>query len=346
MIREAIAKLTEGVGLTETEASQVAEEIMAGEATPAQIGAFLVSLRIKVESVAEISGMARVMREKALRVPVDYDVIDVVGTGGGGEGTFNISTAAAFVVAAAGLRVAKHNNRAASGRMGSADLLEAKGIRPDLPPEAVKRCIDEVGIGFMFAPAFHPATRHAAPVRRELGVRTIFNILGPLTNPAFARYQLVGISQPSVVATGLQPELGEMMAQTLISLGSKRAWVVRSEDGLDELTTSAANLVWEARDGAVRHFTLSVGDAGLDPASPSAFQPADAEGHVAMFDAALAREDSPQKDVVLLNAGAALAISGKVSELHEGIALAREAVDSGAAAACVRQLAELVRSFG
>ena len=346
MIREAIAKLTEGVGLTETEASQVAEEIMAGEATPAQIGAFLVSLRIKVESVAEISGMARVMREKALRVPVDYDVIDVVGTGGGGEGTFNISTAAAFVVAAAGLRVAKHNNRAASGRMGSADLLEAKGIRPDLPPEAVKRCIDEVGIGFMFAPAFHPATRHAAPVRRELGVRTIFNILGPLTNPAFARYQLVGISQPSVVATGLQPELGEMMAQTLISLGSKRAWVVRSEDGLDELTTSAANLVWEARDGAVRHFTLNVGDTGLDPASLSAFQPADAESHVAMFDAALAREGSPQKDVVLLNAGAALAISGKVSELHEGIGLAREAVDSGAAAACVRQLAELVRSFG
>lgn len=346
MIREAIAKLTEGVSLTETEASQVAEEIMAGEATPAQIGAFLVSLRIKVESVAEISGMARVMREKALRVPVDYDVIDVVGTGGGGEGTFNISTAAAFVVAAAGLRVAKHNNRAASGRMGSADLLEAKGIRPELPPEAVKRCIDEVGIGFMFAPAFHPATRHAAPVRRELGVRTIFNILGPLTNPAFARYQLVGISQPSVVATGLQPELGEMMAQTLVSLGSKRAWVVRSEDGLDELTTSAANLVWEASDGTVRHFTLSVGDTGLGPAPLSAFQPADAEGHVAMFDASLAREDSPQKDVVLLNAGAALAVSGKASELREGIALAREAVDSGAAAACVRQLAELVRSFG
>ena len=346
MIREAIAKLTEGVSLTETEASQVAEEIMAGEATPAQIGAFLVSLRIKVESVAEISGMARVMREKALRVPVDYDVIDVVGTGGGGEGTFNISTAAAFVAAAAGLKVAKHNNRAASGRMGSADLLEAKGIRPDLPPEAVKRCIDEVGIGFMFAPAFHPATRHAAPVRRELGVRTIFNILGPLTNPAFARYQLVGISQPSVVATGLQPELGEMMAQTLLSLGSKRAWVVRSEDGLDELTTTAANLVWEASDGAVRHFTLSVDDTGLGPAPLSAFQPADAEGHAAMFDAALAREDSPQKDVVLLNAGAALAVSEKVSELHEGIALAREAVDSGAAAACVRQLAELVRSFG
>ena len=249
MIREAIAKLVEGTTLTEAEASDVAGEIMAGKATPAQIGAFLVALRMNVESVAEITGMARVMREHALRVDAGTDVVDIVGTGGDGMGAFNISTAAAFAAAAAGLRVAKHNNRAASGLVGSADLLEAKGIKIGLSPESVRCCIDEVGIGFMFAPAFHPATRHAAPVRRELGVRTIFNILGPLTNPAFPRYQVVGVAQPNVVMHKPQPELGELMAYVLMGLGSRRAWIVRSADGLDELTTTAPTHVWEAHGG-------------------------------------------------------------------------------------------------
>ena len=345
MIREAIAKLVEGATLTEAEASDVAGEIMAGEATPAQIGAFLVALRVNVESVAEITGMARVMREHAVQVDAGDDVVDIVGTGGDGMGAFNISTAAAFVAAAAGLRVAKHNNRAASGLVGSADLLEAKGVKIALSPEGVRRCIDEVGIGFMFAPAFHPATRHAAPVRRELGVRTIFNILGPLTNPAFPRYQVVGVAQPNVVMHKPQPELGELMAYVLMGLGSRRAWIVRSDDGLDEMTTTAATHVWEAHGGKVRRFELAPEDAGLAPASLAALQPGSAEQYAAMFDAALSREDSPQKDVTLLNAAAALVVTGKAADVRAGVILAREAVDSGEAGAKVAQLAALTKEL-
>ena len=234
MIKDAIDKLIEGNSLTEEDASKAAEAIMSGEATPAQIAGFLVALRIKGESVNEILGMTKVMREKSIKVNVNQDVIDIVGTGGDGLNTFNISTAASFVTAAAGARVAKHGNRAASGNMGAADILESKGIKLELSAGAVARCIGEIGIGFMFAPAYHPAMRYAGPPRRELGIRTIFNFLGPLTNPASAPYQLLGVAQPDDATY----DVAEALANVLANLGTKKTWVVRGRDGLDELTTT------------------------------------------------------------------------------------------------------------
>ena len=232
MIREAIDALISGRSLGMEEASTVMREIMDGEATPAQLGAFLTALRAKGETPQEMAGMATVMREKALRVRVEGTLVDTAGTGGDGKGSFNISTASAFVAAASGLTVAKHGNRAASGSCGSADVLEALGVKIDLGPEGVKRCMEEVGFGFMFAPTFHPAMRHAAPVRREIGIRTVFNVLGPLTNPAGAQCQLLGVAAVS---------LGDKMAEVLVLLGSEHSLVVHGEDGLDELTLGGEN---------------------------------------------------------------------------------------------------------
>ena len=231
---------------------------MEGEATPAQLAAFLTALRAKGETAEEIAGMASVMREKALRVDVDGTLVDTAGTGGDGKGSFNISTAAALVAAAAGLKVAKHGNRAASGICGSADVLEALGVKIDLGPEAVKRCIEKVGFGFMFAPTFHPAMRHAAPVRREMGIRTVFNILGPLTNPARAQCQLLGVADAG---------LGEKMAQVLKLLGTRRSLVVHGEDGLDELTLGGRTLVWQAEQDEVRSYEVSPHELGLPTVS-------------------------------------------------------------------------------
>lgn len=345
MIQDAIQKLVAGGTLTEDEASTVAEEIMTGEASPVQMSAYLVALRMKVESVDEITGMAKVMRSKALRVPTDGEVVDVVGTGGDGKGTFNISTASAFVTAAAGVKVAKHGNRAASGTFGAADILEANGVKLELSPESVKRCIDEVGIGFMFAPVFHPAMKFAGPVRRELGVRTVFNILGPLTNPAGASYQVIGVSQPSMVLRHPQPELGEMMAQVLAHLGTKHSWIVRGDDGLDEITTTTTTEVWEVKGGRTKHFVLEPEDAGIGRVRLRELQAANADANQAMFSKALSQGESAVKDVVMLNAAAALVVAGRASDVGEGVKLAREAIDSGAAAANVQALAKLTQAL-
>jgi anthranilate phosphoribosyltransferase len=341
MIREAIAALVnEGRHLTEEEAAAVMTEIMEGQATAAQLGAFLVALRLRGETVDELVGMARTMRRFALRVPVEPPLLDTCGTGGDGRGTFNASTAAAIVAAAAGARVAKHGNRAASSTCGSADLLEALGARIDLGPEQVARCVREVGMGFMFAPVFHPAMKHAAGPRREVGVRTVFNLLGPLTNPAGASHQLLGVPDPS---------FGERMAEALLRLGARRALVVHGSDGLDEVSPSAPTLAWEVREGEVRHYRLSPEDAGLAPVPASAICSSDPRENARLLRSVLAGQRGPLRDFVLLNAGAALTAAEVARDLREGVALAASTIDSGAAArkleefvAATRELAEAV----
>ena len=256
MIREAIDIVVSGHSLNREQATEVMQEIMEGEATPAQLGAFLTGLRLKGESTEEIAGMAAVMREKALRVTAAGPLLDVVGTGGDGKNTFNISTASAFVASACGVKVAKHGNRAASSSCGAADVLEALGVKVELTPEGVAQCIEQAGMGFMFAPAFHPSMRYAAPVRREIGIRTVFNILGPLTNPAGAQCMLLGVAYE---------QLGGLMAEALRLLDIQHALVVHGEDGMDEITLAGASKVWEVRDGAVRNWTIDVADTGLSP---------------------------------------------------------------------------------
>ena len=323
MIREAIAALVnEGRHLSEEEAAEVMTEIMEGRATPAQLGAFLVAMRLRDETVDELVGMARVMRRFALRVPLEPPLLDTCGTGGDGRGTFNASTAAAIVAAAAGARVAKHGNRAASSRCGSADMLEALGARIELGPEQVARCVREVGIGFMFAPAFHPAMRHAAGPRREIGVRTVFNLLGPLTNPAGASHQLLGVPDANV---------GEKMARALQRLGARRALVVHGSDGLDEVSPSAPTLVWEVMQGDVRHYRVTPQDAGLDPVPLTAVCSSDPQENARLLRSVLAGQQVPLRSFVLLNAGAALVAAEMARDLREGVALAAEAIDSGAA---------------
>jgi len=257
MIREAIEKLTRGADLTEEESAKVMEEIMTGEATPAQFGAFVIALRLKGETVDEMTGLATVMRTKSLKVDFRGPSVDTCGTGGDDRGTFNISTVAAFVVAGAGIAVAKHGNRAMTSKSGSADVLEQQGVKIDLGPEGVKKCMEEAGIGFMFAPRFHPAMKFAVQPRREIGVRTVFNILGPLTNPAGAKAQVLGVPTDAV---------GEKMVQVLQRLGSERVLVVHAEDGLDEISLNGHTNVWELRDGAVSNYQISAGDLGLDAA--------------------------------------------------------------------------------
>ncbi|HIF44163.1 MAG TPA: anthranilate phosphoribosyltransferase, partial [Dehalococcoidia bacterium] len=253
-IKEAVSTVVSGDSLSMDEAALVMRQIMSGEATPAQLGSFLTALSLKGETNEEIAGMATVMREFSLRVNVDGMLVDSVGTGGDGLNTFNISTAAAFVAAGAGLKVAKHGNRAASGTCGSADVLEELGVKIELSPEGVERCIKESGIGFMFAQAFHPAMRHAGPVRREIGIRTVFNILGPLTNPAGAQSMLVGVAFQ---------ELGQKMADVLRLLDTQHSIIVHGDGGLDEMTLSGDTLVWEVNQGQVSNWTLSVADTGL-----------------------------------------------------------------------------------
>ena len=345
MIQEALQKLVTGAKLSQEEAAGVTEEIMTGEATPGQIGAFLLAMRITGESVEEITGMAKVMREKALRVLTDGEVVDVVGTGGDGMGTFNISTAAALVTAAAGVKVAKHGNRAASGNFGAADILESNGVKLEITPDSVKRCIEEVGIGFMFAPAFHPAMRFAGPIRREIGVRTVFNILGPLTNPAGASYQLLGVGQPAGALDVGQPALGEMLANVLASLGTKHSWVVRGDDGLDELTTTTTSQVWEVTGSRVRHFETGPEDAGLGTVKLAEIQAADTTENTGMFLDALSAGESAAKDIVLLNAAGALVVAGRVADLRAGVAIAREHIDSGEALQKLHRLAALTQTL-
>ena len=331
-IREAIDAVVSGQSLTMDEAAAVMRQIMQGEATPAQLGSFLTALRLKGESTGEIAGMATVMREFSLKVRVQGTVVDSVGTGGDGSNTFNISTAAALVAAGAGVRIAKHGNRAASGSCGAADVLEALGVRIELPPEGVERCINEGGIGFMFAQAFHPSMRHAGPVRREIGIRTVFNILGPLTNPAAAQRQLIGVAYP---------ELGEKVADVMRLLGSERSLVVHGAGGLDEIALDGDTAVWELRDGNVESWTFRPDDTGLGRWSVDDLRGGDREANAAAMRRLLAGEGGPVRDAVLLNTAGVLLAAGAAATIPEGIQQAAQAIDSGAARQRLEALVEL-----
>ena len=336
MIKEAIAALVSGRSLTVDEAASVMEEIMEGEVTPAQFGAFVTALRLKGETVDEIVGLARTMRAKAIPVTIAEPVVDTCGTGGDGLHTFNISTAAAFVAAGAGLKVAKHGNRAMSSQCGSADVLEALGVKIDLNAEQVQRCLQEVGIGFMFAPVFHPAMKYASAPRREIGIRTVFNILGPLTNPAGARAQVLG------VADGL---LVEKLALVLQSLGCQHALVVHGEDGLDEITVTEKTRVCELKSGRIKSYSINSEDFGLSRASLDSLKGGSADENAALLRRILAGATGPQRDVVLMNAAAVLLAGEKVRTLQQGISLAKEVIDSGQALTKLEQLIKFSQSL-
>ena len=311
-------------------------EIMEGEATPAQLGAFLTALRLKGETPREMAGMATIMREKALRVQVDGTLADTAGTGGDGTGSFNVSTAAALLAAAAGARVAKHGNRSYSGACGSTDVLEELGVKVDLGPDGVKRCIEEVSFGFMFAQTFHPAMRHASPVRRDIGIRTVFNILGPLTNPAGAQCQVLGVPEVS---------LGEKMAEVLRLLGSQHSLVVHGEDGLDEFTLGARSQVWEVQNGAVSSYFVSPEELDMPRVSIEQIKGSSREENAGIIRSLFQGGKGPARDVVLLNSAAVLMIVGRARDLQEGIGLASEAIDSGAALRTVDALVDLSQSI-
>ncbi|MCH9017398.1 MAG: anthranilate phosphoribosyltransferase [Chloroflexi bacterium] len=336
-IREAIDIVVSGDSLSMDDAASVMRQVMSGEATPAQLGSFLTALRLKGETTEEIAGMATVMREFSLRVNVDGMLVDSVGTGGDGLNTFNISTAAAFVAAGAGLKVAKHGNRAASGACGSADVLEELGVRIELPPEGVERCIKESGIGFMFAQAFHPSMRHAGPVRREIGIRTVFNILGPLTNPAGAQSMLVGVAFL---------ELGGKMAEVLRLLDTHHSIVVHGEGGLDEMTLSGDTSMWEVAGGKVRNWTLSVADTGLPVTPIEAVRGGDKAANASTMRALLGGEGGPVRDYVLLNSAGVLLVGDLVSNIRDGVQLAAQAIDSGAAKDCMESMIEVSQAGG
>lgn len=337
-IREAIAALVdERRDLSEDEAAAVMHEVLSGEATPAQLGAFLIALRLKGETVEEIAGMARVMREHALRVEVEGPLLDTCGTGGDARGTFNVSTAAALVAAGAGARIAKHGNRAMTSGCGSADVLEALGGKIDLSPERVAECIEKTGFGFMFAQAFHPAMKHAAGPRREIGVRTVFNILGPLTNPAGAQHQLLGVARP---------EIAPKIAAALQRLGCRHALVVHGSDGIDELSISGATAVHEVRDGKVHERSLSPQDAAVPAAPPEAIRGGTPEQNAEVLAGVMKGEKGAFRDAVVLNAAAALMAADAAVDMREGAALAEDAIDSGAARRTLEQWLELTRSFG
>ncbi len=323
VLTQAIDQLASRSDLTQDQASSVLGEVMAGNASEAQIAALLIALRTKGETEAEVAGLAATMRLLATRVPCDReDLVDTAGTGGG-RSTFNISTTAALIAAGAGCAVAKHGNRSATSASGSADVLEALGARIDLGPEAVGRCVDRVGFGFMFAPAHHAAMRWVVPVRRELAVRTVFNILGPLTNPAGARRQLIGVSDPHIL---------EVMAGALARLGCDRALVVSSEDGLDEMSTSAATRVVEVNGTELRRYAVSPDELGLARAEPAALSGGSPAENAQITRDVLAGRAGPPRDIAVLNAGAAIYAAGRADDLGAGVAAAHQAVDTGAAA--------------
>jgi anthranilate phosphoribosyltransferase len=335
VIQEAIQSLLDGRDLGRDGAREVMGEIMRGEATPAQIGAFLAAFRAKGELADEIAGCAEAMREHVVPVqPKRDDLVDTAGTGGDGARTLNISTAAGIVAAAAGAAVAKHGNRAVSSASGSADVLEALGFRLDLPAERIAESIDTLGFGFMFAPLHHPAMSHAAPVRREIGTRTVFNVLGPLTNPAGARAQIVGVYAPELVRT---------LADVLAHLGARRAFVVHGAFGIDELSPAGPNLVCEVVDGVVRERTIDPAELGIEPCDPGELVGGDPQANAVALREVFDGADGGRRDAVLLNAAGAIAAAGLADDLAEGLELAREAVDSGAAALRLDDLARFSR---
>jgi anthranilate phosphoribosyltransferase len=322
-VQEALARLLEGRDLSRAQAREVMGEIMEGKATPAQIGGFLVALRLKGETAAEIAGCAEAMRAHVLAVkPKRDDLVDTAGTGGDGAGTFNISTAAALVAAAAGAAVAKHGNRAVSSSSGSADVLEALGFELELPAERIERSIDELGFGFLFAPSHHPAMRHAAPVRKELAARTVFNVLGPLTNPAGARAQVVGVYAPELVPT---------IATVLARLGARRAFVVHGAGGVDELSPAGPNLVCEVAGGKVRRREIDPKDFGVPRCRPAELAGGSPAENAETIREIFAGAKGAKREAVLLNAGGAIAAGGHARDLEEGYRIATEALDSGAA---------------
>ena len=335
MMREILAKVVAGENLAVEEAAAAVRAVMEGKATPAQIGGFLTALRVKGETMEEIYGAALAMREKAIAVcRGKKGLLDTCGTGGDGSNTFNISTTAAFIVAAAGVPVAKHGNRAVSSACGSADLLEALGIRVDLSPTQVEAAVEEVGIGFLFAPLFHQAMKYAAGPRKELGFRTVFNLLGPLTNPAGAEYQLAGV---------FRRELVPVLAEVLGRLGIRRAMVVHGAGGIDELSLAGENYLCEVAGGQLRSYTLHPEEVGLSCCPVERLKGGSAQENAGIFRAVLSGEKGPHRDVVLLNAGAALYVAGRAGTIRDGVKLAAEIIDSGAALAKAEALAEFSR---
>jgi anthranilate phosphoribosyltransferase len=323
-MQAAIARLLDGHDLTRDEAREAMNTIMSGEATPAQIGGFLVALRLKGETAEEIAGCAEAMRAHVLAVrPKREDLVDTAGTGGDGGRTFNISTAAALVAAAAGAGVAKHGNRAVSSNSGSADVLEALGFNLELPADRIAESIDTLGFGFLFAPTHHPAMKHAAPVRKELAARTVFNVLGPLTNPAGARAQVVGVYSPDLVKT---------LAEVLAALGARRAFVVHGAGGIDELSPAGPNLVWEVVDGGVREREIDPLELGIARCAPEDLRGGSPEENAAAIREVFAGGDGGRRDAILLNAAGAIAAGGHAEDLREGLEIARQTVASGAAA--------------
>jgi anthranilate phosphoribosyltransferase len=335
MIKDAIITLVEGRSLKFDEASRVMEEIMNGEATPAQIGAFLTALRMKGETVDEIAGLADVMRAKAVRVKISGPAVDIVGTGGDNSGSFNISTAAAFIAAGAGLKVAKHGNRASTSKSGSADFLEALGVKIDLGPEGVARCVEEVGIGFMFAPKFHPAMKHAAGPRREIGIRTAFNLLGPLTNPARVEYLVLGVATE---------ELGNKIAAVLHRLGTKRSLVVHGMDGLDEISISDKTLVWDISEEILSPpYEISPESFGFKEAPGAGIAGGTAQENADTFHRLLDGEKGTLRNAVVINAAAALVACGVTPDFNAAARQAEQSIDIGSARAKLEMLVELSR---
>ncbi|HEY7694306.1 MAG TPA: anthranilate phosphoribosyltransferase [Gaiellaceae bacterium] len=336
MIQRALTQLLDGHDLDRPEARAVMDEIMAGEATPAQIGAFLVALRLKGETPDEIAGFAEAIRGRGVSVaPGREDLVDTAGTGGDGHATINISTAAALVAASAGAGVAKHGNRAVSSACGSADVLEALGFDLDLPAERIEASIDELGFGFLFAPTHNPGFRHAAPVRKELATRTVFNVLGPLTNPAGARAQIVGVYDPALVRT---------IAEVLARLDARRAFVVHGDHGIDELSPSGPNLVCEVVDGRVHERTVDPLELGVPRCAPDELRGGSPEDNARAIRAVFSGEDrGAKRDAILLNAAGAIAAGGHAEDLRAGLEAARQAIDSGAAAERLDELAAFSR---
>jgi anthranilate phosphoribosyltransferase len=328
-LKSIIGKVATGATLSREEAASAFDSMMSGEATPSQMGGLLMALRVRGETVDEITGAVSAMRSKMLRVTAPPDAVDIVGTGGDGSGSVNVSTCAAFIVACAGVPVAKHGNRALSSRCGAADVLSALGVKIDIKPDQVGRCLKEAGIGFMFAPSHHPAMKNVGPTRVELATRTIFNLLGPLSNPAGVKRQMVGVFSRQWV----QP-----LAQVLKNLGAESIWVVHGSDGLDEITLTGPTFVAALENGDIRTFEVTPQDVGLAACGSQALKGGDADANAVALKSVLSGKPSPYRDVALLNAAAALIVAGRAKTLKDGVALAAEALDSGAAAARLKHL--------
>jgi len=336
-LRLLIQKVSGGATLSEDEIRSALEQMTAGAATPAQMGAFLMALRVRGETVEEIAGAARMLRAKMNRVEVAPDAIDIVGTGGDAHGTYNVSTCAALIAAGAGARIAKHGNRRVSSKSGASDVLAELGVKLEVPAPVIARCVSEAGVGFLWAPLHHPALKHWAPIRGELGIRTIFNLLGPICNPAGVKRQVVGVFSWHWV---------EPIAHVLKSLGAEHVWVVHGHDGLDELTTTGATDVAELKDSKVTVFEVTPADAGLQPAKLSDLKGGDEKENARAIRDVLAGKKTPLRDIAVLNAAAALIVAGKAANLTDGAALAAHAIESGAARKALDRLAAISNGRG